>query len=114
MPGALHTRVHRSALYDQLRIEVMRNGAQKSPSPQSELPILAELRGSLMESSGVGQAWTTARSSRTYTGGGITPQEYTQQPAGVNTDTGLSDAGVAMNARAALPNRGHSPLARRA
>jgi hypothetical protein len=116
VPGALHTRIHRSALYDQLRIEVMRNGAIKSPTPQSERPILAELEGSLMTTDGIGQAWTTSRSSRTYQGGGITPQTYSQQAAGVNTDAGLSDAGVAMNARATLPNRGTgtSPMARRA
>ena len=67
-----------------------------------------------MDTSGIGQAATTARSSRTYTGGGLTPQVYTRPP--MNTEDQLTDAGKAMNARAANPSRGvtpNSPLLRR-
>ena len=108
-------RAHQGTIYDALRIPVGQNGAIKSPSPQSEKPIVASSVDAPMDSSGIGQASTGGWPSNHYSGGGITPQTYTRPPA--NTDDRLVDAGQAMNARAANPSRGvtpNSPLLRRA
>lgn len=110
----MHTNARRT-VFDGLRIETMRNGAIKSQALQSERPIMDQSVHAAMDPGGIGAAWTTSRSSRTYTGGGITPQQYIRsQPA--NVDDILTDSGTVMNARAALPNRGvtpNSPLMRR-
>jgi hypothetical protein len=102
-------------LYDSLRIEVGRTGAIASPTPQNERPVQRNSFYAAMESSGVGQAWTTSRSSRTFSAGTLSPQGWmSKQPAGFEDIA--TDAGKHMNARAALPNRGiqpHSPLMRR-
>jgi hypothetical protein len=109
----------RATLFDNLRQDAMRNGAWKSPTPQSERIPAAVSHMAAMDSSGIGQAGTMGRHFRTYTAGDVTPQIWDSahsQPAGVNTDAQLVDAGVAMNARAAYPGRGltpTSPLARR-
>lgn len=108
-------RAAQSTIYDSLREEVSRNGAIKSPNPQSERPIIASAFDAAMDTSAIGQAATGGRSSRTYTGGGITPQTYTRPP--MNTEDQLRDTGMIMNARAANPSRGitpRSPLMRRA
>lgn len=102
-------------IYDGLREQISRNGAWKQPAPWDERPAADSSVHAQMDTSGIGQAWTTARSSRTYAGGGITPQRYTTaQPA--NVEDILTDAGQVMNTRPALPNRGitpRSPLMRR-
>lgn len=113
MPGPLHTQVHRAAYYDTLRQEVMRNGAIQSPTPQSEVPSLSGMLHSLMESSGIGQAWTTSRGSRTYTGGAVTPQTYVRASGGPGTEEQLINVPMQVNARASYPGRGMSPLRRR-
>ena len=95
-------------IYDALRIPVSQNGALQSPTPQSERPIAAQSFYAGEDSSGIGQASTTARHSRTYTGADFMPQGYLmRQPAGFE-DVAL-DAGAQMNARAAHPSRGLSP-----
>lgn len=107
----MHPNVRRT-VFDGLREQVGRNGAIKTPSPQSERPVIDASVHAQMDLSAIGAAWTTARSSRTFTGGGLTPQQYVKaQPA--NVEDTLTDAGVAMNARATLPNRGITPLQRR-
>lgn len=110
----MHTNARRN-LFDGLRIETMRNGAIQSHSMQSERPIMDQSFHAAMDPGGIGAAWTTSRSSRTYTGGAVTAQQYIKaQPA--NVDDILTDSGMVMNARAALPNRGvtpNSPLLRR-
>jgi hypothetical protein len=101
-------------IFDGLREQLSRNGAWKTASMQSEHPVIASTTEGMMDSSGIGQAWTTSRSSRIYAGGGITPQLYTRPP--MNVDDQITDAGKAINARAAYPGRGitpRSPLVRR-
>lgn len=106
-------RAAHSTIYDNLRQQVGFNGAIKSPSPQSEKPIAADSFRAGMDSSGIGQADTTAQSSRTYSGGTLTPQLFTRPPASANSDESLMKAPVAMNARNSYPGRGITPLSGR-
>lgn len=107
-------------IFDSLRIEAMHDGAWKSPAPWSEVEV-QRMSGEgaalgTMDTSGIGQAWTTSRSSRTYAGGLLTPMLFFKTPGGPNTEEALQDAGRAINARAAYPGRGvepASPLMRR-
>jgi len=94
----------------------MRDGAFKSPGPWGPA---AEILGQAingpgamgtMDQSGIGTAWTTSRSSRVYEGGGLTIQTFWPTPAGPNNEIALQNAPVAVNARAANPSRGISPL----
>jgi hypothetical protein len=94
-------------IYDALRMPVGWNGAIKSPSPQSERPIAASSLFAGMDTSALGQVDTTARHSRTYTGGELQPQGDLMRPPADFQDIS-TDAGVAMNARAANPSRGLS------
>jgi hypothetical protein len=110
----------RGTIFDNLRQQAGHNGAWKSPSPQGERPTIGNSMYAAMDSSGLGQAATGSRASRTYSGGGVTAQTFGpgNVAAGPNTDISLLDVGVAMNARAAYPGRGlapqpSTPLARR-
>ena len=109
-------RAQQRTIYDELRIDVGRDGAIKSPSPQSEKPIIASSVYAGMDTSGIGQADTTSRDTDTYTGGAVTPFDYMTPPAGV--EDRLADAGKINNTRQANPSRGitpsSSPLMRRA
>jgi hypothetical protein len=99
-------------LYDGLRQAASHNGAWKTFGPQQdqEQPVMESSAHSQMDVGGIGAAWTTSRSSRTYTGGRITPQVYTTpRAAPANVADIQADAGMIMNARAALPNRGVTP-----
>lgn len=104
-------------IFDNLRIETMRDGATKSPAMQDELEVWHSQGGlGTMDSSGIGQAWTTSRSSRTYAGGGLQPMIFFPTPGGPNNEIALETAAVQMNARSAYPGRGlepTSPLMRR-
>lgn len=102
-------RAAHSTIYDSLRQPLGLNGAIKSPSPQSEKPIADQSFRAGMDTSGIGQSATTARGSRTYAGGALTPQLFGKPPAGANSDESLMKAPVAMNARAAYPGRGITP-----
>jgi hypothetical protein len=106
----------RGTIYDTLRVEAMRNGAWKSPHPLGPRleAVVQRLNGDgvlgTMDQSGIGQGWTTSRSSRTYAGGGLTPMAFWPTPAGPNSEIALQNAPVAVNARAAYPGRGMEPL----
>lgn len=97
-------------IFDNLRIEAMRDGAHKSPAKQSELEVWHSQGGlGTMDTSGIGQAWTTSRSSRTYTGGGLAPMTFFPTPGGPNNEIALETAAAQINARNSYPGRGIEP-----
>ncbi len=84
----------------------------QAPAPQiAEAAIQGNLGGgTLLNPGGLAQAHTTSRSSRMYSGGGLTPQNYERQQAGPGTPEQLADVPRTMNARQALSrNRGMGP-----
>lgn len=83
----------------------------QQPAPQSEKPELTSMLDSLLGYPALGQASTTARASRTYSGGELHPQVHLTRPnAGPGTSEQLQDTPRLVNSRAAYPNRGTGPV----
>lgn len=72
-------------------------------------PVIASLQRSML-AQGTRVALTTARTSRTYTGGARGPQTFLRPPGGPGNPETLATAGATLNSRNALSrNRGRPP-----